>query len=216
MKKIIFIFICVLLFVACEQKTDLVIHNHTDFYLDYTLDGVLQPRIEPNDPPARHSFSLGRKYTFYNPTKKVMVKIWGPVYRRGFIDNSNQFRPGIPEERSITLRHDENYRIRIRPNRVSLIINNSKDHNFTINSIRLAQGGHDYGANLILNNVIRPGDPPYHIQVDRNVNDFGNILFAYNFEFRTVCGLVILASLPDVKNVGEYIKIDFPIPPVEE
>ena len=185
MRNIVILIVCVLFFVACEQKTDLVIYNNTGFYLDYTLDGVLQQRIEAGSPPARHSYSLGRKYTFYNPTKDLRVRIWGPVYQRGIIGHGGNYIANPQEERTITLRHDEDYRIRIRPNRVKLSIYNCATHDHIISSVRMERNSDP--RNLLQDGkLIHPGESDY-VRIDRNVNDAvpPNVLFVYTFEIIT-------------------------------
>jgi len=212
MRKIVILIICVLFFVACEQKTDLVIHNLTSYYLDYTLDGVPQRRIEAGDPPARHSYSIGRKYLFLNPTKEVRVRIWGPVYQRGYIGHDGVWKARPNEERPITLRHDEDYRIRIRSNRVNMIVNNvCTDPNKVIESIRLVRGIHVDADNLLTGGrLIYPGDPPQSVRIDRNVNDRDERVFIYRFRIQTTDHVVRYFSEPEiVANVGDTFEFDF-------
>ena len=58
--------------------------------------------------------------------------------------------------------------------------------------------------------MIYPGDDPYHIRIDRNVNDFNNVVFHYNFEIMTTSEVREFIRMPDViRKVGEYIELDF-------
>ena len=200
-----------LFLVACEQKTDLIIFNETDFHLEYTLDGERQIDI-PARSQASHNFSLGRIYTFYAPTLDVNVWIRGPVYRRGIIGDLNQFIPRIPEERPITLRHDEAYRIRITPNRVNLIVeNNCVDPENIINSIRLGRGSVDFGLNLMLDNqLIFPNSQRANFQIDNNINQREEQIFRYFFAINTVNDKALMIQMPDdlTRNHGDYILLD--------
>ena len=78
MRKFIFLWVIFILFIGCERSANIVFDNRTSQNLYYTVEGV--PYTVGSLQTQKHSFNLGKQYSFYAPEKTIKITAEGETF----------------------------------------------------------------------------------------------------------------------------------------
>ena len=211
MKKTIFIvLVAMLLLVACEKKTDLIIHNKTNHNVYYTLDNGTPQTLSGQNTRA-HTFELGKTNIFGETSKTINISVEGETYQLPHPSaNPNDttdvrnLQPHDFKDTKITLTSQNNYHIYLWPRTASLRIKNNSDRKITgIKWERLYPNNttNNYEKDLI--NEDEPLMPGQEVWCRIQPMDaaFGENWFYYNFRIYSV-EIDNPLSMPDLKIYG--------------
>lgn len=137
MKKILTLFITLILLGACAKQSDLTVYNDTEQSIRVVLGSTIH-RLYPNDPPAVETCYLN-SFILFGETKKVPVIIDGQIYLE-HKDFHIEMKPG----------KDRSYHVVL--DRAGLQINNVSL--FPISIIQLRRNGEESWSENVIDEIL--------------------------------------------------------------
>jgi len=134
---------------GCERKANVVFDNRTSYNLYYTINDM--PYCVAGKHSQKHSFKLGKQYSFYTPDKTLEITAVGETFLTPNSENGNKRYIILDKEY-----YNKDYNLIFYPNRAGFkFINDSNDVIETIQCRKIDINGSTLN---VLKRSLNPGE----------------------------------------------------------